>query len=133
MLQVARGSWFEPLEHLRSSLAGVLCNPPYIPSADIPLLQVTFSLICHFLGPHSPKILCVGPCNYRSSAMMRWQSSLVLQQPSSRGPPCCAAPGMSCRPAWCRRHYPLTVSVAVQEEVSRHEPVSALMEVPAQG
>ncbi|CAL5222788.1 g5202 [Coccomyxa viridis] len=38
-VQVARGSWFEPLEHLRSSLAGVLCNPPYIPSADIPLLQ----------------------------------------------------------------------------------------------
>ncbi len=60
VLQVAMGSWFEPLEHLRGSLAGVLCNPPYIPSMDVPHLQVIFSVICGLLVPHSNEERCVG-------------------------------------------------------------------------
>ena len=54
MLQVARGSWFEPLADLRSQLAGVLCNPPYIPSADISHLQVVPSVRCS-TSPYSYK------------------------------------------------------------------------------
>ena len=54
MLQVARGSWFEPLEHLRGNLAGVLCNPPYIPSADVPLLQV-FQSHVQYSWPRQPQ------------------------------------------------------------------------------
>lgn len=38
--QVSVGSWFEPLRHLRGQLAGVVSNPPYIPAADMPTLQV---------------------------------------------------------------------------------------------
>jgi release factor glutamine methyltransferase len=34
-----RGSWWEPLAHLRGQLTGMVSNPPYIPSAQIPQLQ----------------------------------------------------------------------------------------------
>ncbi|MDJ1182327.1 peptide chain release factor N(5)-glutamine methyltransferase [Roseofilum casamattae] len=34
-----QGSWFEPLQHLRGRLAGVVSNPPYIPTSLIPQLQ----------------------------------------------------------------------------------------------
>lgn len=39
-LQVLVGSWFEPLQHLRGQLAGIVSNPPYIPAGDLPTLQV---------------------------------------------------------------------------------------------
>ena len=47
---MARGSWFEPLH---SQLAGVLCNPPYIPSEDISHLQVCGLCRMHKPGPRS--------------------------------------------------------------------------------
>ena len=34
-----QGSWFEPLENSRGQLAGVVSNPPYIPSEIVPTLQ----------------------------------------------------------------------------------------------
>lgn len=34
------GSWLEPLAALEGRLAGVVSNPPYIPPADLPALQV---------------------------------------------------------------------------------------------
>ncbi len=70
MLQVARGSWFEPLAHLRSQLAGVLCNPPYIPSADISHLQVVQSVTCN-TSPYSYRFLLKSS---RHSYRRDWQS-----------------------------------------------------------
>lgn len=38
-IQCQQGSWFEPLTCLRGQLAGLVANPPYIPTALIPTLQ----------------------------------------------------------------------------------------------
>lgn len=37
-VQFHQGSWFEPLTELRGRLAGMVSNPPYIPSAIVPTL-----------------------------------------------------------------------------------------------
>ena len=44
-LQVLVGSWFEPLQHLRGQLAGIVSNPPYIPAGDLPTLQVPGAVV----------------------------------------------------------------------------------------
>jgi release factor glutamine methyltransferase len=38
-IQFYQGSWFSPLEHLRSQLSGMVANPPYIPGSMIADLQ----------------------------------------------------------------------------------------------
>ena len=38
-VEIRQGSWFEPLGDLMGKLAGVVSNPPYIPSRDLPGLQ----------------------------------------------------------------------------------------------
>ena len=38
-IQFYEGSWWEPLEHLRGKVAGMISNPPYIPSRMLPDLQ----------------------------------------------------------------------------------------------
>ena len=38
-IQFLQGSWFAPLEPWRGKLAGIVSNPPYIPSEMIPKLQ----------------------------------------------------------------------------------------------
>ncbi len=38
-IQFYRGNWWEPLQHLRGRVAGMVSNPPYIPSALLPDLQ----------------------------------------------------------------------------------------------
>lgn len=45
---VVHGSWFSPLENQRGKLAGVMSNPPYIPSANIAKLQAE-------VGKHEPQ------------------------------------------------------------------------------
>jgi len=47
-VKVVIGSWFTPLENYNGSLAGVLSNPPYIPSENIPGLQAE-------VGKHEPQ------------------------------------------------------------------------------
>lgn len=34
-----QGSWFEPIQHLQGGLSGMISNPPYIPTAQVPDLQ----------------------------------------------------------------------------------------------
>ncbi|MBE9013250.1 peptide chain release factor N(5)-glutamine methyltransferase [Pseudanabaenaceae cyanobacterium LEGE 13415] len=34
-VQFYQGNWFEPIEHLKHSLSGVVSNPPYIPSQTV--------------------------------------------------------------------------------------------------
>lgn len=38
-IQVRMGSWFEPLKDVEGELVGLVSNPPYIPSSNIPDLQ----------------------------------------------------------------------------------------------
>ncbi|CAD6269302.1 unnamed protein product [Miscanthus lutarioriparius] len=47
------GSWFEPLEDLKGKLMGVISNPPYIPTDDLPGLQPE-------VGWHEPKLVLDG-------------------------------------------------------------------------
>lgn len=41
-MQVQVGNWFEPIMHLEGLLKGIISNPPYIPSEDLAMLQVSF-------------------------------------------------------------------------------------------
>ena len=47
-MTVVHGSWFTPLESQKGTLAGVLSNPPYIPSANLAELQAE-------VGQHEPQ------------------------------------------------------------------------------
>lgn len=47
-MTVVHGSWFTPLESQKGTLAGVLSNPPYIPSANLARLQAE-------VGQHEPQ------------------------------------------------------------------------------
>ncbi|XP_021718826.1 uncharacterized protein LOC110686514 [Chenopodium quinoa] len=47
LIEVEQGSWFEPLKEFEGQLAGVVSNPPYIPSEDISGLQAE-------VGRHEP-------------------------------------------------------------------------------
>jgi release factor glutamine methyltransferase len=38
-IQFYEGEWLKPLGHLKNCLDGIVSNPPYIPSAEIPTLQ----------------------------------------------------------------------------------------------
>ncbi|XWS52744.1 hypothetical protein CRYUN_Cryun11dG0098400 [Craigia yunnanensis] len=53
VVEVRKGSWFEPLKDVQGKLAGVLSNPPYIPSGDISGLQAE-------VGQHEPKLALDG-------------------------------------------------------------------------
>ncbi|XP_002524271.2 release factor glutamine methyltransferase isoform X2 [Ricinus communis] len=53
MVEVRKGSWFEPLNDVEGKLAGVVSNPPYIPSDDISGLQAE-------VGRHEPRIALDG-------------------------------------------------------------------------
>ncbi|CAN8251689.1 unnamed protein product [Cochlearia groenlandica] len=53
IIEVREGSWFEPLKELEGQLVGLVSNPPYIPSDDIPGLQAE-------VGRHEPKLALDG-------------------------------------------------------------------------
>ncbi|OMO77535.1 Modification methylase HemK [Corchorus olitorius] len=53
LIEVRKGSWFEPLKDVEGKLAGLLSNPPYIPSGDISGLQAE-------VGQHEPKLALDG-------------------------------------------------------------------------
>ena len=46
-MKIVRGSWFSSLEDRRGTIAGVLSNPPYIPSSCLHTLQAE-------VGIHEP-------------------------------------------------------------------------------
>ncbi|KAE8734806.1 putative protein phosphatase 2C 6-like [Hibiscus syriacus] len=53
VVEVRKGSWFEPLKDVKGELSGVLSNPPYIPSDDISGLQAE-------VGRHEPTLALDG-------------------------------------------------------------------------
>lgn len=48
-----QGSWFEPLKDLEGKVAGIISNPPYIPSENISGLQAE-------VRRHEPRIALDG-------------------------------------------------------------------------
>ncbi|XP_050219545.1 uncharacterized protein LOC126669941 [Mercurialis annua] len=56
IIKIRKGSWFEPLKDVEGKLAGLVSNPPYIPSNDISGLQAE-------VGRHEPKIALDGGIN----------------------------------------------------------------------
>ncbi|XP_047048644.1 release factor glutamine methyltransferase-like [Lolium rigidum] len=52
-VEIRHGSWFEPLEEVKGKLMGVISNPPYIPTGDLPGLQPE-------VGWHEPKLALDG-------------------------------------------------------------------------
>ncbi|TVU49089.1 hypothetical protein EJB05_00380, partial [Eragrostis curvula] len=52
-VEIRQGSWFEPLEDVKGKLMGVISNPPYIPTEDLPGLQPE-------VGWHEPKLALDG-------------------------------------------------------------------------
>lgn len=52
-VEIRCGSWFEPLEDVKGKLMGVISNPPYIPTDDLPGLQPE-------VGWHEPKLALDG-------------------------------------------------------------------------
>ncbi|XP_021321866.1 uncharacterized protein LOC8070157 isoform X2 [Sorghum bicolor] len=52
-VEIRHGSWFEPLQDLKGKLMGVISNPPYIPTDDLPGLQPE-------VGWHEPKLALDG-------------------------------------------------------------------------
>ncbi|MFM7449524.1 MAG: peptide chain release factor N(5)-glutamine methyltransferase [Leptolyngbyaceae cyanobacterium] len=48
VIHLYQGSWLEPLTPLKGQLSGVVSNPPYIPSQQVPILQP--EVTCH--EPH---------------------------------------------------------------------------------
>ncbi|KAF7836242.1 Release factor glutamine methyltransferase [Senna tora] len=53
IIEIREGSWFEPLKGLEGKLAGLVSNPPYIPSKDISGLQAE-------VGRHEPRVALDG-------------------------------------------------------------------------
>ncbi|KAJ7948968.1 Release factor glutamine methyltransferase [Quillaja saponaria] len=56
VVQLKQGSWFEPLKNVEGKLAGLVSNPPYIPSKDITGLQAE-------VGRHEPRVALDGGIN----------------------------------------------------------------------
>ncbi|CAN0857607.1 Release factor glutamine methyltransferase [Linum grandiflorum] len=52
-IEVRHGSWFEPLKNVQGKLSGVVSNPPYIPSNNMPRLQAE-------VGRHEPSLALDG-------------------------------------------------------------------------
>ncbi|KAK7267180.1 hypothetical protein RIF29_19845 [Crotalaria pallida] len=52
-IEVREGSWFEPLKDMEGKLAGLVSNPPYIPSKEISGLQAE-------VGRHEPRVALDG-------------------------------------------------------------------------
>lgn len=52
-VEVKQGSWFDPLMDLEGEIAGLVSNPPYIPSEDINGLQAE-------VGRHEPRLALDG-------------------------------------------------------------------------
>ncbi|KAK1308286.1 hypothetical protein QJS10_CPA09g00723 [Acorus calamus] len=52
-VQIRQGSWFEPLEDVKGKLTGLVSNPPYIPSRNLPGLQAE-------VGRYEPKLALDG-------------------------------------------------------------------------
>ncbi|XP_024017940.1 uncharacterized protein LOC21394598 isoform X2 [Morus notabilis] len=56
VVELRQGSWFEPLKDLEGKVAGIVSNPPYIPSDNISGLQAE-------VGRHEPRIALDGGVN----------------------------------------------------------------------
>ncbi|KAL5731392.1 peptide chain release factor N(5)-glutamine methyltransferase [Ranunculus cassubicifolius] len=73
-VEIRVGSWFEPLGDVRGKVAGLVSNPPYIPSEDIPGLQAE-------VGKHEPKLALDGGSNGMDDLLHLCQGAALVLNP----------------------------------------------------
>ncbi|KAJ0980461.1 hypothetical protein J5N97_008716 [Dioscorea zingiberensis] len=73
-VEIRHGSWFEPLKDVKGKLTGLVSNPPYIPSSDIPGLQAE-------VGRHEPKLALDGGMNGTDHLLHLCEESATALRP----------------------------------------------------
>ncbi|XP_043702211.1 release factor glutamine methyltransferase [Telopea speciosissima] len=73
-VEIRHGSWFEPLEDVKGELAGVVSNPPYIPSSQIIGLQAE-------VGRHEPRLALDGGENGMDDLLLLCEASALMLKP----------------------------------------------------
>lgn len=72
VVEIREGSWFDPLLELEGKLAGLVSNPPYIPSGDIGGLQAE-------VGKHEPRLALDGGAEGLDSLLYlsKWAAKML--------------------------------------------------------
>ncbi|KAL2473178.1 RNA methyltransferase family protein [Forsythia ovata] len=71
---VKQGSWFEPLKNFEGELAGLVSNPPYIPSAHIGGLQAE-------VAKHEPRLALDGGANGMNDLLHLCNGAISMLKP----------------------------------------------------
>lgn len=74
VIELRQGSWFEPLKDVEGKLAGIVSNPPYIPSDHISGLQAE-------VGRHEPKMALDGGVNGMSYLLHLCEGAASMLKP----------------------------------------------------
>ena len=85
------GSWFEPLSALKGQLSGIVANPPYIPSAIVPQLQLEVSRHePHLALDGGPDGLdCIRHIINTAPSYLRWGGVLLIEMMAGQAPLVC--------------------------------------------
>ncbi|KAJ4980445.1 hypothetical protein NE237_031282 [Protea cynaroides] len=73
-VEIRQGSWFEPLEDVKGELAGVVSNPPYIPSSQIVGLQAE-------VGRYEPRLALDGGENGMDDLLHLCEAAALMLKP----------------------------------------------------
>ncbi|CAJ1958131.1 unnamed protein product [Sphenostylis stenocarpa] len=73
-IDLREGSWFEPLKDMEGKLAGLVSNPPYIPSKDISGLQAE-------VGRHEPRVALDGGIDGMQALLHLCDGAVLMMKP----------------------------------------------------
>ncbi|GAB4846710.1 hypothetical protein Ancab_025716 [Ancistrocladus abbreviatus] len=76
IIEIKQGSWFDPLMHVKGELAGLVSNPPYIPSEDISGLQAE-------VGKHEPSLALDGGPEGLDSLLYLCERAAAMLRPGA--------------------------------------------------
>ncbi|KAK7829014.1 release factor glutamine methyltransferase [Quercus suber] len=74
VIELRQGSWFKPLKDVEGKLAGIVSNPPYIPSDNIPGLQAE-------VGRHEPRLALDGGLNGMDDLLHLCNGAALMLRP----------------------------------------------------
>ncbi|KAG4947622.1 hypothetical protein JHK87_043629 [Glycine soja] len=74
-IELREGSWFEPLKDMEGKLAGLVSNPPYIPSKDISGLQAE-------VGRHEPRVALDGGTDGMDALLHLCDGAALMLKPA---------------------------------------------------
>ncbi|XP_061358422.1 uncharacterized protein LOC133302630 isoform X2 [Gastrolobium bilobum] len=73
-VELREGSWFEPLKDMEGKLAGLVSNPPYIPSKEISGLQAE-------VGRHEPRVALDGGIDGMDALLRLCDGAALILKP----------------------------------------------------